>query len=155
MSTIFRISPDTISMTKSILTEIESWDEVTEFLDTYEIDESTTFEESADARDLIKVLFGNTNWSMEPIDQLSLTDNGYILCSNYFTTWKGFDETESLSDDYSFDENTVSFDDTDDISELFSAISNLTITDVALDKIVFDPSKHAIGAKTFLENQSL
>jgi len=143
-------------MTKSILTEMESWESTTSFDDSFSIgDEALVLDDTLDARNLIKLFFGNTTWSMEAITQLSLTDNGYLLCSDYFTVWDGFDETESLSDDYSFDETTVSFDDTDSISELFSSLSGLIITDIPLDRIVLDPNKASIGAKVFLENQSL
>ena len=155
MSTIFRISPDTISMTKSILTEMESWNQTVTVEDTYSIDDTTSFDLTADARDLIKLFFGNTAWSMEPINSLSLTDNGYLLCSDYFTVWDGFDETEILNDSYSFDETTVSFADTDHASALFTAMSGLTITSVPLDRIVLDPYKNAVGAKEFKENQTL
>ena len=153
MPTIFRISQDTVSMTKNILTQIENWDEATEILDTYEIDELMEFDESADVRDLIKVLFGNTIWGMEPINQLSLTDNGYLLCNGYFTTWEGFNENQVLNENYIINENIVFNESNNSIGDLFNAMCGLTIIDVPLDKIVL--GNKIIGAKTFLENQTL
>lgn len=152
MPTVFRISQDTVSMTKNILTQIEAWDEATEILDTYEIDELMEFDESADARDLIKVLFGNTIWGMEPINQLSFADNGYLLCNGYFTEWEGFNENQVLNENYITNENIV-FNESNPISGLFNAMIGLTIIDIPLDKIVLGNNK--IGAKAFLENQTL
>ncbi len=153
MPTIFRISQDTVSMTKNILTQIENWDEATEILDTYEIDELMEFDESGDARDLIKVLFGNTDWGMEPINQLSLTDNGYLLCNGYFTEWEGFNENQVLNENYITNENIVFNEANNSIGDLFNVMCGLTIIDIPLDKIVLGNNK--IGAKQFLENQIL
>lgn len=153
MPTVFRISKDTVSMTKNILTQIEAWDEATEILDTYEIDELMEFDESADARDLIKVLFGNTDWGMEPINQLSFADNGYLLCNGYFTEWEGFNENQVLNENYIINENIIFNESNNSIGDLFNIMIGLTIIDVPLDKIVL--GNKIIGAKTFLENQTL
>jgi len=154
LPTIFRISPDTISMTKSILTQMESWDTSVAIEDTYSIDEALSFNDTDDARDLVKVLFGNTNWSMEPINQLSLCDNGYLLCNGYFTQWEGFNENQILNENYITNENIVFNETSSSIGDLFNVMCGLTIIDIPLDKIVFG-SNNKIGAKAFLENQIL
>lgn len=152
MPTIFRISPDTVSMTKSILSQMENWDETIAIDEAIEIDEALSFDESSDAIDLVKVLFGSTDWSMEAINQLSLTDNGYILCSGYFTQWEGFNELQVLNDTYITNENIV-FNEANSISGLFNSACGLTILDIPLDKVVL--GNNIIGAKQFLENQTL
>jgi len=153
LPTIFRISQDTVSMTKNILIQIENWDEATEILDTYEIDELIEFDESADARDLIQVLFGNTIWGMESINQLSFADNGYLLCNGYFTQWEGCNENQVLNENYIINENILFNEANNSIGDLFNAMCGLTIIDIPLDKIVLGNNK--IGAKQFLENQIL
>jgi len=140
-------------MTKSILTQMEAWTESTSFDDSFSIDDTTSFEETADANSLVKLFFGDIAWSMEVINQLSLTDNGYILCSGYYTQWEGFNELQVLNNTYITNENII-FNEASSISQLFNSACGLTIIDIPLDKIVLG-NNNTIGAKTFLENQTL
>ena len=153
MTTIFRIEPDaSISMVKTILTQMESWSEETEVNDAIEISESAVLNDTLDANTLIPLLFGSTAYSMDSVNSLNLDPNGYLICNEYFTTWDSFNDAEVLSDTFAFDDTTV-FDDTVSISELFHTFSNLTISTVPVDKVTIFNNK--IGAKQFKQNQIL